>query len=64
VHNPIPSLIKKVNVKPGDAVAAGQTVVVLEAMKMEDEITAPYAGKVQSVEVEAGQTVCAGLYLL
>ena len=50
--------------KPGDAVAAGQTVVVLEAMKMEDEITAPYAGKVQSVEVEAGQTVCAGLYLL
>jgi len=64
VHSPIPGLIKKVNVKPGDAVAAGQTVVVLEAMKMENEITAPYAGKVQSVEAVAGQTVGAGIVLM
>jgi len=64
VNSPIPGLIKKVNVKPGDAVAEGQTVVVLEAMKMENEITSPHAGKVQSVEIEAGQTVGAGVLLV
>lgn len=49
--------IAAVHVRPGDAVAAGQTVVVLEAMKMEFNLTTPVPGTVESVEVEAGQQV-------
>ncbi|MCW8132268.1 MAG: biotin/lipoyl-binding protein [Planctomycetota bacterium] len=64
INSPIPGLIKSVKVKAGDDVAEGQTVVVLEAMKMENEIPAPRAGTVQSVDVQPGQTVAAGLLLV
>ncbi|MCK6470785.1 MAG: biotin/lipoyl-binding protein [Planctomycetes bacterium] len=64
IASPIPGTIKAVRVKPGDAVEEGQTVVVLEAMKMENEIPAPHAGTVESVAVQAGQTVAAGAALL
>ncbi|MCZ7645325.1 MAG: acetyl-CoA carboxylase biotin carboxyl carrier protein subunit [Planctomycetota bacterium] len=64
VKSPIPGLIKKVTVQPGGAVEAGQTVVVLEAMKMENEIPAPHAGTVEAVAVQAGQTVNAGAVLV
>jgi len=60
---PIPGLVKNVLVKAGDSAAAGQTVIVLEAMKMENEIAAPAAGIVESVDVKAGQTVAAGAIL-
>lgn len=64
IASPIPGLIKSVKVKPGDAVEEGQTVVVLEAMKMENEIPTPRAGTVQSVDVQPGQTVGAGVLLV
>jgi len=63
VKSPIPGLVKSVSLKDGDAVAEGQTVVVLEAMKMENEIPAPQAGTVKGIKVEAGQTVDAGVTL-
>ena len=49
--------IAAVHVRAGDSVEAGQTMVVLEAMKMEFNLTTPVSGTVQSVEVEAGQQV-------
>ena len=64
IASPIPGLIKSLPVKPGDAVKAGQTVAVLEAMKMENEIASPRAGKVLAVEVEPGQSVGAGVVLV
>jgi biotin carboxyl carrier protein len=57
---PIPGKVVKVHVKVGDEVEAGQPLVVLEAMKMENELTAEQAGKVIAVHVEPGQTVNAG----
>ena len=57
VISPMPGTILKVNVKAGDAVKAGDSVVVLEAMKMENDITAPKDGVIKALYVEAGQTV-------
>jgi acetyl-CoA/propionyl-CoA carboxylase biotin carboxyl carrier protein len=54
----------KVEVKPGDSVVKGQTVVVLEAMKMEQSIPAPRDGIVATVGAEAGTTIKAGHVLL
>lgn len=60
VTAPMPGNIVGVKVKPGDQVKAGQVVVVLEAMKMENEITAPVDGTVKEVAVKEGQTVQSG----
>jgi len=57
---PIPGKVVKVHVKVGDEVEAGQAIVVLEAMKMENELTAEQAGKVTAIHVEPGQTVDTG----
>jgi biotin carboxyl carrier protein len=54
---PMPGKVVKILVKVGDAVAAGQPVAVVEAMKMENEIRAPRAGAVLKVHVREGQTV-------
>jgi biotin carboxyl carrier protein len=56
----LPGLIVEVGVKPGQQIAANDVVVVLEAMKMENELTAARAGTVTEVRVEAGQTVNQG----
>ena len=61
---PLPGTILAVNVKEGDTVAAGQTVVVLEAMKMENNIDAERAGVVKQILVSAGSTVMEGDVLL
>jgi len=53
-----------VNVKAGDAVAAGDTLVVLEAMKMELAIRAPEAGIVRAVNCQAGDLVQPGTVLV
>ncbi|MGB3542441.1 biotin/lipoyl-containing protein, partial [Rubrivirga sp.] len=50
-------LVLRVLVEAGDPVEAGQGVVVLEAMKMENELSAPAAGTVAAVRVEAGDAV-------
>ena len=61
---PLPGTILSINVKEGDTVAAGQTVVVLEAMKMENNIDAERGGVVKQVLVQAGATVMEGDVLL
>ncbi len=53
-HSPVMGLVIKVNVKPRQAVEAGDLVLVLEAMKMETNVTAPRAGIVKSVHVKPG----------
>jgi len=61
---PMPGLIVRVNVKPGDKVQAGQGVVVMEAMKMENELRATAAGTVRSVEISPGTAVEKGALLV
>jgi biotin carboxyl carrier protein len=50
----------RVDVKPGDAVNEGDILLVVEAMKMENEISAPVAGTVKAVSVAAGARVAEG----
>ena len=57
IKAPIPGVIKAVFVKLGDAVEAGQPLLVLEAMKMENEIHATKPGTVSQLAVMAGQKV-------
>ena len=57
VDSPMPGTILKVNVKVGDMVKAGQAVVILEAMKMENDIVAPVDGKVVALYVKEGDSV-------
>ena len=54
---PMPGLVVRVDVQPGDVVEAGQSVVIVEAMKMENDLVAEADGIVAAVHVEAGQTV-------
>ena len=61
---PMPGKVVRVLVKPGDDVKARQGVVVVEAMKMENELRAPRDGKVRDVNVAEGQSVEAGSVLL
>ncbi len=60
VNCPMPGTIISVNVKVGDAVKKGQILMILEAMKMENEIMAGADGVVTAVSVSAGQAVDAG----
>jgi biotin carboxyl carrier protein len=53
----MPGTIVKVPVEPGQEVKKGQTLVILESMKMENELKAPRDGVVGRVEVKAGQSV-------
>ena len=64
VTAPMPGNILKVNVKAGDAVKSGTVLVVLEAMKMENEIMAPKDGTVTQVLVSKGSTVDTGAPLV
>lgn len=57
---PMPGAIVKVNVNVGDTVKKGQPIVILEAMKMENEIPAPEDGTVSSINVTKGSSVNAG----
>jgi len=57
VTAPMPGTVLRINAKVGDAVKAGQAVVVLEAMKMENEIVAPQDGTIASVNVSQGASV-------
>jgi propionyl-CoA carboxylase alpha chain len=60
---PMPGLVRRVLVEPGAAVAAGQPLLVLEAMKMEQTVTAPAAGVVAELRAKAGEQVAAGQVL-
>jgi acetyl/propionyl-CoA carboxylase alpha subunit len=61
---PMPGRVVRVLVGAGDEVAARQGVVVVEAMKMENELRAPKAGKVREVSVTPGMSVDAGRVLM
>jgi acetyl/propionyl-CoA carboxylase alpha subunit len=64
IKAPMPGLIVRINVKPGDVVEAGQGVVVMEAMKMENELRATTAGTVKVVHTSPGATVEKGALLV
>ena len=64
IEAPIPGKVVAVAVAPGDDVTPGQSLVVLEAMKMENELTADRGGRVAAVHVAAGDTVESGAVLV
>jgi pyruvate carboxylase subunit B len=61
---PMPGLVVRVHAAPGQRVEAGAGLVVVEAMKMENELRAPHAGAVETVHVAVGQTVEKGAPLV
>jgi methylmalonyl-CoA carboxyltransferase small subunit len=63
-RSPVNGIVIKVNVEFGQAVQANAPVMVLEAMKMETNVTAPNAGKVKSVRVAQGDSVKMGQVLV
>ncbi|BDU68168.1 hypothetical protein GETHOR_02690 [Geothrix oryzae] len=60
----IPGLILEVLVQPGDRICADQGIVVLEAMKMQNRITARHDGTVKALHVAVGETVAKGQLLV
>lgn len=61
---PMPGMVVDVGVSVGDAVEAGQNILVLEAMKMQNELTSPVSGVVTSIGVNPGNSVNSGDLLL
>jgi biotin carboxyl carrier protein len=57
IKSPMPGLIVAIPVTEGQAVTAGQTVIILESMKMQNELKTPRDGTIQRVSVQAGQSV-------
>ena len=64
VKAPLPGTISSINVKVGDKVSVGDTVLVLEAMKMQNNIEAENSGTVTSILVNQGDSVMEGATLL
>lgn len=64
VRAPMPGIVTRVAVAPGQEVAAGALLAVLEAMKMANEVLAPRAGRVSEVAAVAGCSVAAGEVLV
>ncbi|XP_005355756.1 propionyl-CoA carboxylase alpha chain, mitochondrial [Microtus ochrogaster] len=60
LRSPMPGVVVAISVKPGDTVAEGQEICVIEAMKMQNSMTAGKMGKVKSVHCKAGDTVGEG----
>jgi pyruvate carboxylase subunit B len=64
IRAPMPGMVVRLLVEPGAAVPAGAGMVVLEAMKMENELRAPVAGRVRAIRAEPGQAVEKGQILI
>ena len=64
VKSPLPGVILDIKVKEGDIVKKGQTVIILEAMKMENSINADKDGKITKINVNKGDSVLEGTDLL
>jgi pyruvate carboxylase subunit B len=60
ISTPLPGIIIRIEKKTGDAVKAGETIMVIESMKMETPLNAPSAGRVQAIKVQPQQQVQAG----
>jgi len=59
-RSPVSGIVVKVVAQPGQTLQVGDILLVLEAMKMETNITAPVAGKVASIKVAPGESVASG----
>ncbi len=64
VKAPLPGTITSINVKVGETIAVGDVVIVLEAMKMQNNIESEYAGTVTSITVNPGESVMEGAILM
>ncbi|MEM1331581.1 MAG: acetyl-CoA carboxylase biotin carboxyl carrier protein subunit [Planctomycetota bacterium] len=64
VRSPVAGTVLSITVKPGDEVGLNDTLLVLEAMKMESAVASPSAGKIAEVLVSTGDTVAAGQVLV
>ena len=64
IKSPLPGVILEIKVKEGDAVKRGQTLLVLEAMKMENDIKADRDGKVTAIKVSKGESILEGTDLI
>jgi biotin carboxyl carrier protein len=64
VKSPLPGVILDIKVKEGDTVKRGQTIIILEAMKMENNINANKDGKVAEIKVNKGDSVLEGTDLV
>lgn len=64
VKAPMPGLVVKILKSPGDEIRKGEPLLVVEAMKMENEISAPHAGKIEEIRVSERQAVEKGEQLL
>lgn len=64
VKSPLPGVILDIKVKVGDAVKKGQTIIILEAMKMENNINADKDGKITAINVNKGDSVLEGTDLV
>jgi biotin carboxyl carrier protein len=63
-RSPIAGIVVKVAAQPGQQIQIGDTLLVLEAMKMETNITAPVSGKIVKINVNQGDSVQGGLVLV
>ena len=64
VKSPLPGVILDIKVKEGDEVKKGQTIIILEAMKMENSINADKDGKIAAINVSKGESVLEGTDLI
>ena len=60
IKAPMPGKVTKIMVNAGDSLKKGDIIMILEAMKMQNEIGAPAGGKIKSIKVSAGQSVKPG----
>ncbi len=64
VRSPISGIVVRISAQVGQQIQVGDGVLVLEAMKMETDITAPAAGRVRAVNVQVGDSVTGGQVLV
>jgi len=64
VKSPLPGVILDIKVNVGDTVKKGQTIIILEAMKMENNINADKDGKITAINVSKGESVLEGTDLV
>ena len=64
IKSPMPGMILKIKIKVGDEVVQGNSLIILEAMKMENDIRTPVSGKIKEIKINEGQVVEKGVILL